>query len=50
MNGFKQLLQYISSDRFTATYGEVFIVPKRINQDSIESFFFYPETDVWRKS
>ena len=39
MNGFKQLVQYTSSDRFTATYGEVFIVPKRINQDSIESFF-----------
>ena len=33
-------VQYISSNRFTVTCGEVFIVPKRINQDNIESCFF----------
>jgi len=39
IDGLKELVAYINTDEFKAEYGNVYIIPKRLNQDIIESFF-----------
>ena len=39
IDGPKQLVACINTDEFKAEYGNVYIIPKRLNQDVVESFF-----------
>ena len=40
IDGLKELVAYINTDdQFKAEYGNVYIIPKRLNQDIVESFF-----------
>ena len=39
IDGLKELVAYINTDEFKAEYGNVYIIPKRLNQDIVESFF-----------
>ena len=47
IDGLKELVAYINTDEFKAEYGNVYIIPKRLNQDIVESFFFLATTNVW---
>jgi len=39
IDGLKELVAYINTDdQFKAEYGNVYIIPKRLNQDIVESF------------
>lgn len=38
IDGLKELVAYINTDEFKAEYGNVYIIPKRLNQDLVESF------------
>ena len=40
IDGLKELLAYMDTDEFKQEYGsDLYIVPKRLNQDVVESFF-----------
>ncbi|KXJ19976.1 hypothetical protein AC249_AIPGENE15268 [Exaiptasia diaphana] len=39
IDGLKELLTYIQSVEFQNSYGQLYIIPKRLNQDIVESFF-----------
>ena len=39
IDGLKGLVAYINTDEFKAEYGNVYIIPKCLNQDIVESFF-----------
>jgi hypothetical protein len=39
INGLKGLLEHLNSEQFTKTYGNLYIIPKKISQDIVESFF-----------
>ena len=39
INGLKGLLMHINSEQFTRMYGNLYIIPKKISQDVVESFF-----------
>ena len=47
VNNIPLLVAYINTDEFKAEYGNVYIIPKRLNQDIVESFFFLATTNVW---
>ena len=32
---------HINSEQFTRMYGQLYIIPKKISQDVVESFFFH---------
>ena len=40
---------HINSEQFTKMYGNLYIIPKKISQDIVESFFS-SQTGVWRIS
>ena len=35
----QELMAYITSEEFKEVYGEAYLIPKRLNQDIVESFF-----------
>ena len=39
IEGLKGLVSYISTDEFKAEYGNLYVIPKKLNQDIVESFF-----------
>ena len=39
IEGLKELVAFINSSEFKAEYGDVYVIPKRLNQDIVESFF-----------
>jgi hypothetical protein len=39
INAFKKFLDFIASEKFVQEYGELFVMPIKLNQDFVESFF-----------
>lgn len=39
MHGFTELTKYIASETFKERHGDCYVIPKRISQDCVESFF-----------
>ena len=39
IEGLKGLVSYISTDEFKAEYGNLYVIPQKLNQDIVESFF-----------
>ena len=39
IDGLKELVAYLNTDEFKDKYGNVYVIPKRLNQDIVESFF-----------
>lgn len=39
IEGLEGLLAYINTDEFKAEYGNLYMIPKKLNQDIVESFF-----------
>ena len=39
IDALKRLLKFIDSKKFREEYGELFIIPAKLNQDFVESFF-----------
>ena len=39
IEGLKGLVAYINTDEFKAEYGNLYVIPKKLNQDIVESFF-----------
>jgi hypothetical protein len=39
IDAFKKFLNFIASEKFVQEYGELFVMPIKLNQDFVESFF-----------
>lgn len=39
IEGLEGLIAYINTDEFKAEYGNLYVIPKKLNQDIVESFF-----------
>ena len=48
IEGLKGCVAIINTDEFKAEYGNLYVIPKKLNQDIVESFFFLPVTNVSR--
>ena len=39
IEGLKGIVAFINTDEFKAEFGNLYVIPKKLNQDIVESFF-----------